>query len=112
MRLAQSTSSTLPSTTFSTNTFSPNPTRRTSTSYTYNDQKHDSPFYRISLQWTLHTRTYTCPPLCSISLYSLIYIRFDDLPISSSGFFIDSCDLIALYPYSNYFQTRRLISQG
>ncbi len=67
---------------------------------------------RISLRWILHNRTYFCPQICSISLYSLIYVSFDDVSLLSSPFLIDSCDLIALYPYSDYLQTRRLIYRG
>ncbi|CAF1444950.1 unnamed protein product, partial [Adineta ricciae] len=74
------------------------------------DKKSISKDYKILLRWILHNQTYICPPICSISLYSLIYVSFDDVASLSSSFFIDSCDFIALYPYSEYLQTRRLIS--
>jgi hypothetical protein len=96
-------------TTLSTSTLSLTSTRRRLSSQIYDDQRSIPATYRISLQWILHNRTYLCPQLCSISLYSLIYVKFNDL---SSTFLIDSCDLIALYPYSNYLQTRRLIYRG
>lgn len=83
-----------------------------SSGYIHNDPTNDKPLYRINLQWILFNRTYVCPNLCSISLFSLIYVKFDELTLPSSTFFIDSCDLIGLYPYSNYFRTRRLISRG
>ncbi|UJR32970.1 hypothetical protein I4U23_020433 [Adineta vaga] len=76
------------------------------------DEESISTSYRISLRWILHNQTYTCPPTCSISLYSLIYVSFDDTAILSSTCLIDSCDFIALYPYTEYLQTRRLISRG
>ncbi len=65
--------------------------------------------FRISLQWNLNNRTYLCPEYCSVSLYSLIRVTFNDMSLLTSKYSIDSCDLIALYPYSTYLQTRRLI---
>jgi hypothetical protein len=67
---------------------------------------------RINVEWTLHNHSYFCPKSCFISLYSFINITFDDLSLISSKFLIDSCDLIALPPYTNYLQPRRLIYQG
>jgi hypothetical protein len=97
-----------------TSTLSSSSTRRRlfSSSQIYNDQQPISAAYRIALQWILHNRTYFCPELCTISLYSLIDVTFKDLSLLSSTFSIDSCDLIALYPYENYFRTRRLINRG
>lgn len=73
---------------------------------------HEQTAYRIKLQWTLHNRSYFCPTSCYISLYSLINITLGDLEYFSSKFSIDSCDLNALPPYTNYLQSTRLISQG
>jgi hypothetical protein len=69
-------------------------------------------FLRITLEWTLHNRSYVCPDSCFISLYSFINLTLDDLSLISSKFLIDSCDLKALYPYTSYVKSRRLISQG
>jgi len=99
-------------TTLTTNTLSISSTRRQLSSQIYNDQRPSPATYRISVQWIFHNRTYFCPQLCSVSLYSLIYVTFNDLSLLASTFLIDSCDLIALYPYSNYLQTRRLIYRG
>jgi hypothetical protein len=67
---------------------------------------------RITLEWISHNRSYFCPKSCFISLYSFINITLGDLSLLNSKFLIDSCDLIALPPYTNYVQSRRLISQG
>jgi hypothetical protein len=69
-------------------------------------------FLRITLEWTLHNHSYVCPDSCFISLYSFINVTLVDLSLISSRFLIDSCDLKALYPYTNYVQSRRLIHQG
>jgi hypothetical protein len=69
-------------------------------------------FLSIKLEWTLHNQSYYCPNDCYISLYSFVNITLEDLSLISSKFLIDSCDLIALPPYTNYVQSRRLISQG
>lgn len=68
--------------------------------------------FRMNLQWTLHNQSYSCPNLCFISLYSFVNVTLGDLALISSKFFIDSCDLVALPPYTYYLQSRRLISQG
>ncbi len=113
IRLAHWTSTTMPTTTLITSTLSITSTsRHRLSSEIYNDQQLIPITYRISLQWMLHNRTYSCPQICTMSLYSFVYVTLNDLSLISSMFFIDSCDLIALHPYSNYFQTRRLISQG
>jgi hypothetical protein len=113
IRLAYWTSTTMQTTILTTSTLSLTSTsRRRLSSQIYNDQQFIPTTYGISLQWILHNRTYFCPQLCTMSLYSFVYVTLNDLSLFSSTFFIDSCDLIALHPYSNYLQTRRLISQG
>lgn len=87
-------------------------THRRLSSQIYDDQQIISTAYQILLQWTLHNRTYSCPQICTISLYSFIHVKFNDFSSISPTIFIDSCDFLALHPYSNYFQTRRLIHQG
>ncbi|CAF1315485.1 unnamed protein product [Rotaria sordida] len=76
------------------------------------DDQQINSTYRIALTWTLHNRSHFCPESCFISLYSFINITLDDLSLISSKFLIDSCDLKALYPYTNYVRSRRLIYQG
>ncbi|CAF1353456.1 unnamed protein product [Rotaria sp. Silwood1] len=77
-----------------------------------NNEQQIMSAYRITLTWTFHNRSYLCPEACFISLYSFINITLDDLSFISSKSFIDSCDLKALSPYTNYVQSRRLIYQG
>jgi hypothetical protein len=113
IRLAHWTTTTMPTTTLITSAVSlTSTTHRRSSSQIYNDQQMMPTTYRITLQWMIHNRTYSCPQICTVSLYSFVYVTLNDLSLLSSMFFIDSCDLIALHPYSNYVQTRRLISQG
>ncbi|CAF1015596.1 unnamed protein product [Rotaria sp. Silwood1] len=94
------------------NTPSPSSTHRRLPSTLYHDEQPVLPTHRIYLKWVLHNRTYSCPPICSISLYSLIHVALDDSTLISSSFFIDSCDLIALYPYSDYVDKHQLIYRG
>ncbi|CAF0984431.1 unnamed protein product [Rotaria sordida] len=87
-------------------------TRRRLSTTSYHNEQSVLPIQRIHLQWILYNRTYSCPQICSISLYSLIHVKLDDLALMSSSFSIDSCDLIALYPYSDYVQKHQLIYRG
>ncbi|CAF0737939.1 unnamed protein product [Adineta ricciae] len=75
------------------------------------DQKSTSP-YKISLKWTLHNHSYDCPETCYVSLYSFLNITLVDLSLITSKYTIDSCDLRAISPYTQYLQPKRLISQG
>ncbi|CAF1567296.1 unnamed protein product [Rotaria magnacalcarata] len=78
----------------------------------YNDEQEMMSSNRITFAWKSHNHSYLCPQSCYISLYSFINITLDDLSLISSKFLIDSCDFIALHPYANYVQSRRLIYQG
>ncbi|CAF1432167.1 unnamed protein product [Rotaria magnacalcarata] len=107
-----STAITTPTTILTKSTLSLSSIPHRVTSTAYNDEELPLATQSISLRWITHNRTYSCPKICSISLYSLIHVTFDDSIYLSSRFLIESCDLIALYPYSNYVQKRQLIYQG
>ncbi|CAF1300057.1 unnamed protein product [Adineta steineri] len=77
----------------------------------HDDQKNTSP-YRINIKWTLSTHSYYCPESCLVSLYSLINVTLVDLSLLTTRYSIDSCDLKAISPYTNYVQSKQLISQG
>ncbi|CAF1321842.1 unnamed protein product [Adineta steineri] len=77
----------------------------------HDDQKNTSP-YRINIKWTLSTHSYYCPESCLVSLYSLINVTLVDLSLLTTRYSIDSCDLRAISPYTNYVQSKQLISQG
>lgn len=68
--------------------------------------------FRISLRWFFNDRTYICPEICSLSLLSSIHVIIEARGVSISPSLIESCDFRARHPFTNYFQTRRLISRG